>query len=55
MPARKDLHPSIPSHMPHCRTVAILRGYKRTHQLFGLSNTVLPDSYVDRGELDEER
>jgi hypothetical protein len=22
--------------------------------VFGISNTVLPDSYVDRGELDEE-
>lgn len=26
---------------------------KRTHEVFGISNTILPDSYVDRGELDE--
>jgi hypothetical protein len=26
---------------------------KSTHEVFGVSNTVLPDSYVDRGELDE--
>lgn len=27
---------------------------KKTHEVFGLSNEVLPDSYVDRGRLDEE-
>jgi hypothetical protein len=27
---------------------------KRTHDVFGVSNEVLLDSYVDRGELDEE-
>lgn len=27
---------------------------KRTHEVFGISNVVLPDSYVDRGALDEE-
>jgi hypothetical protein len=27
---------------------------KRTHEVFGVSNTVLSDSYVDRGELDEQ-
>lgn len=27
---------------------------KRTHEVFGVSNVVLPDSYVDRGSLDEE-
>jgi hypothetical protein len=27
---------------------------KRADQVFGISNEVLPDSYVDRGELDEE-
>jgi hypothetical protein len=27
---------------------------KGTHEVFGVSNEVLPDSYVDRGELDEE-
>lgn len=27
---------------------------KRTHDVFGVSNQVLPDSYVDRGDLDEE-
>ena len=27
---------------------------KKSHEVFGVSNTVLPDSYVDRGELDEE-
>ncbi|MEU8432326.1 hypothetical protein AB0F18_05355 [Streptomyces sp. NPDC029216] len=27
---------------------------KRTHEVFGISNKVLLDSYVDRGELDEE-
>lgn len=26
---------------------------KRTHEVFGISNTILKDSYVDRGELDE--
>lgn len=26
---------------------------KQTHEVFGISNEVLPDSYVDRGELDE--
>jgi hypothetical protein len=40
--------------LQHCRTVGIFRGHKRTHEVFGVSNTVLPDSYVDRGELDEE-
>jgi stage III sporulation protein SpoIIIAA len=25
-----------------------------TAQVFGISNTVLPDSYVDRGALDEQ-
>lgn len=29
-------------------------GKKRTAEVFGISNTVLPDSYVDRGALDEE-
>lgn len=27
---------------------------KKTHDVFGMSNEVLPDSYVDRGSLDEE-
>lgn len=27
---------------------------KRTSEVFGISNTVLPDSYVDRGALDEQ-
>lgn len=27
---------------------------KKTHEVFGMSNDVLPDSYVDRGALDEE-
>jgi hypothetical protein len=27
---------------------------KKAHEVFGVSNVVLPDSYVDRGELDEE-
>lgn len=27
---------------------------RRTYQVFGISNTVLPDSYVDRGALDEQ-
>lgn len=27
---------------------------KKTHEVFGMSNSVLPDSYVDRGALDEE-
>jgi hypothetical protein len=27
---------------------------KSTHDVFGVSNVVLPDSYVDRGALDEE-
>ena len=27
---------------------------KQTHQVFGVSNEVLEDSYVDRGELDQE-
>lgn len=27
---------------------------KKTHEVFGMSNDVLPDSYVDRGTLDEE-
>lgn len=27
---------------------------KRTHDVFGVSNAVLSDSYVDRGDLDEE-
>lgn len=26
---------------------------KSTREVFGISNTVLPDSYVDRGSLDE--
>jgi hypothetical protein len=29
------------------------RQRKPTHEVFGVSNTVLPDSYVDRGDLDE--
>ena len=27
---------------------------KRTDEVFGMSNDILPDSYVDRGALDEE-
>jgi hypothetical protein len=27
---------------------------KPVHEVFGVSNTVLPDSYVDRGDLDEQ-
>ena len=27
---------------------------RKTHDVFGVSNVVLADSYVDRGELDEE-
>jgi len=27
---------------------------KKTHEVFGVSNEVLPDSYVDRGDLDAE-
>jgi hypothetical protein len=27
---------------------------KQVHEVFGVSNEVLPDSYVDRGDLDEE-
>jgi hypothetical protein len=27
---------------------------KRTSEVFGISNTVLPDSYVDRGALDQQ-
>jgi hypothetical protein len=27
---------------------------KKAHEVFGMSNTVLPDSYVDRGDLDEQ-
>src|SRR5713226_3222912 len=27
---------------------------KQAHEVFGISNSVLPDSYVDRGYLDEE-
>ena len=27
---------------------------KRTHEVFGISNAVLADSYVDRGDLDED-
>jgi hypothetical protein len=27
---------------------------KRSDEVFGISNTVLPDSYVDRGDLDAE-
>jgi len=34
--------------------VGILHGRKQTHEVFGVSNTVLSDSYVDRGALDEE-
>ncbi len=30
------------------------RALKRSDQVFGISNEVLSDSYVDRGELDEE-
>lgn len=30
------------------------RQKKRTHEVFGVSPDVLPDSYVDRGHLDEE-
>jgi hypothetical protein len=30
------------------------RDKKRTHEVFGVSPDVLPDSYVDRGQLDEE-
>jgi hypothetical protein len=26
---------------------------KKTYEVFGLSNSILPDSYVDRGLLDE--
>lgn len=37
--------------LPH---VNILGRRRRTHEVFGVSNTVLVDSYVDRGELDEE-
>jgi hypothetical protein len=29
-------------------------GLKRAHDVFGVSNQVLPDSYVDRGHLDDE-
>lgn len=34
--------------------MGILHGRKQTHEVFGVSNTVLSDSYVDRGALDEE-
>jgi hypothetical protein len=34
--------------------MGVLGGYRRTHEVFGVSNTVLVDSYVDRGALDEE-
>lgn len=34
--------------------MSILRPSKSTHEVFGVSNVVLPDSYVDRGALDEE-
>ena len=27
---------------------------KRTEEVFGMSNEILPDSYVDRGALDKE-
>lgn len=30
------------------------RSAKRTHDVFGISNEVLPDSYVDRGALDKD-
>jgi hypothetical protein len=36
------------------RRMAILRARKRTHEVFGVSNLVLADSYVDRGALDED-
>lgn len=40
--------------LQHCQGVAILRERKGTHEVFGVSNIVLADSYVDRGALDEE-
>ena len=27
---------------------------KKTSEVFGISNAILPDSYIDRGGLDEE-
>src|SRR4051794_18320634 len=27
---------------------------KKTHEVFGISNNILPDSYVDRGSLDSQ-
>lgn len=34
--------------------ISLGRKKKRTHDVFGVSPDVLPDSYVDRGQLDEE-
>jgi hypothetical protein len=36
------------------RNMGSLAGHRHTHEVFGVSNTVLVDSYVDRGALDEE-
>src|SRR2546427_6410842 len=52
------LPPNIPAKSYHGKATRIkdemFTQTKRTSQVFGISNTVLLDSYVDRGALDQQ-